>query len=312
VWRFSSPADVNKLVTDDVNKLVTDVVHELSGKIVFEKGVLQGIEWCLNEVMDNVLQHSDVENGQPFGYVMAQVHAANNRVAFCICDYGQGIHKSLQSLEHAPRNAIDSISLAIQEKVTRDKNVGQGNGLWGLHNILRLNVGQLTIISGEGSWMFDGHNVKTHDNLQYLDCEHKGTIIDFQVNTQQTFSIAEALNGHSPVNFPLERIEDAYGKSLIFSLRRDASGTGTRQSGMMLRNHILNLAKESPNRIIIDFNDVSMVSSSFADELIGKLVIEFGFVTFTQRVQLINMNEIITPIVNRSVSQRIAEMFHQT
>jgi hypothetical protein len=47
---------------------------------------------------------------------------------------------------------------------------------------------------------------------------------------------------------------------------------------------------------------VSVVSSSFADELIGKLVLEFGFVGFTQRIQPKNMGEIIASIVNRSVT----------
>jgi hypothetical protein len=259
--------------------------------------------------MDNVLQHSVPDSADPTGYVMVQLHQNSNYAVFCVSDFGQGIYQSLQSLSPPPENSVDAITRAIQEGVTRDKKIGQGNGLWGLHNILRLNVGQLTITSGEGACTFDGTNISTKHNLNFLAENQKGTIIDFQVNVKQKFSITEALNGYSPVNFRLETLEDSAGRQLEFFLKNEASGTGTRQSGNMLRNRILNAANESSLRIVIDFDGVSVISSSFADELIGKLVLELGFVNFTQRIQLKNMNEIIAPIVNRSVAQRIAEAF---
>ena len=69
------------------------------------------------------------------------------------------------------------------------------------------------------------------------------------------------------------------------------------------------MTKESSYRIVIDFHGVSVVSSSFADELIGKLVVKLGFTGFTQRIQLVGMNDFIAPVVDRSVAQRIAELF---
>jgi uncharacterized protein (DUF1684 family) len=77
-----------------------------------------------------------------------------------------------------------------------------------------------------------------------------------------------------PVNYRLEARENESGSELVFSLKDEASGTGTRQSGRLLRNRILNTAKDSSLRIVIDFNGVSVIASSFADELIGKLVVE--------------------------------------
>jgi anti-anti-sigma regulatory factor len=301
VWKYSN--------SYDMCRLVSSVIGDLESKIEFESNVLQGLEWCLNEVMDNVLQHSVLGDEKPLGYVMAQGHQGSEHVAICVCDYGQGIHRSLQSLPIPPHNSVDAITKAIGEGVTRDKKIGQGNGLWGLHNILKLNVGQLTITSGEGAWFFDGQTPRTLANLLYLDNDHKGTIVDFQVNVKQKFSIAEALNGYTPVNFRLEARENESGSELVFSLKNEASGTGTRQSGSLLRNRILNTAKDSPLRIVIDFNGVSVIASSFADELIGKLVVELGFVGFTQRIILRNMNEFIAPIVNRSVAQRMSDGF---
>lgn len=301
VWKFGS--------SYEVNALVNAIIGELEKKTVFKHGVLEGIDWCLNEVMDNVLQHSDPDFSHPVGYVMVQLHGNSNNVVFCVCDYGQGIQKSLQSFSPPPTNSVDAITRAIQEGVTRDKTTNQGNGLWGLHNILRLNKGQLRITSGEGAWFFDGNNVQQRNNLQFLAHDRKGTVVDFQVNAQESFSIAEALNGHTPTNLRLEALEDDKGENIVFRLKNEASGTGTRQSGQMLRNKILNAVQESPLRVVIDFEGIPVIASSFADELIGKLVVEFGFVDFMQRVQLKNMNDIIAPIVNRSVAQRMGASF---
>lgn len=95
----------------------------------------------------------------------------------------------------------------------------------------------------------------------------------------------------------------------VFKLKDEPSGTGTRQSGEILRRKILNTVKESPNPIVIDFEGIQVIASSFADELIGKLVLELGFIDFTQRIQLKNMNDIIVPIANRSVAQRMGTAF---
>ena len=55
----------------------------------------------------------------------------------------------------------------------------------------------------------------------------------------------------------------------------------------------------------IDFTGLSVVSSSFADELLGKLIAKMGLATFNQRCQLIGMNSTIRAIVDRSIQQRI-------
>ena len=52
----------------------------------------------------------------------------------------------------------------------------------------------------------------------------------------------------------------------------------------------MNIAKMAPNsRIFIDFDNVALVSSSFADEVIGKLFTEVGPVAFMSRFQLVSV-----------------------
>jgi len=303
VWKFAS--------SQEINDLVTAFVRDVSRKIVCESGLLQGLEWCINEVMDNVIQHASPTIGMQHGYVMAQVHEQHHRVALCVYDYGQGIYNSLKDHPLSPKSSVDAITMAIREEVTRDKNIGQGNGLWGLQKIIQLNEGSLTILSGNGFCFFNGKEFSQDSDQLYIDKNHQSTTVDFQLNCNKTVSIAEALNGYRPVNHRVEQMEDDQTKTIPYRLKDQASGTGTRQSGERIRNEILNLTKESSYKVVIDFNGISVVSSSFADELIGKLVLELGFIGFTQRIQLIGMNDFIAPIVDRSVAQRMAEMFNK-
>jgi len=303
VWKFASSLEVNDLVTA--------FVRDVSRRIVCEPGLLQGLEWCMNEVMDNVIQHASPTIGMQHGYVMVQVHEQNQRVALCVYDYGQGIYNSLKDHALAPKSCVDAITMAIREGVTRDKKIGQGNGLWGLQKIIQLNGGLLTILSGKGCFSFDGKDFLQNSNQISIDQNHLSTTVDFQLNCNKTVSMAEALHSFDPVNHRVEQWEDDQTKTVSYRLKDQATGTGTRQSGERIRNEILNLTKESSYRIVIDFNGISVVSSSFADELIGKLVVELGFTGFAQRIQLTGMNDFIAPVVNRSVTQRIAESFHQ-
>lgn len=296
VWKFTN--------SDEINNLVDAYVDEIYQQAVCEKGVPEGLTWCLNEVMDNVLQHSRVS----LGYVMGQIHRSTKHIAFCVFDYGQGIYNSLRDTHYSPRNPIDAITLAVKEGVTRDSNIGQGNGLWGLHNMVRSNSGVIAITSNSASYMLREDEIDTFKRIPTISRRKGSTIVDFQIDFDKGISIAESLGGHTPVNLRLESLEDSQG-NIHYKLAKKSSGTGTRQSGERIRNELINIRNETNQRIIIDFDNISVISSSFADELIGKLVAKFGFFGFTQLFYLENMNEIVQSIVNRSVSQRMADTF---
>lgn len=293
VWYFKD--------ADDVSVLTSAFVDGVSRAAVCGEGVLQALEWSINEVMDNVLQHSAVDRG----FIMGQVHPSTNHIAFCVFDYGRGIFNTLRESHH-PRSAVDAITLAIREGVTRDSRIGQGNGLWGLHNIVRQNEGFLTITTGPGQYSFQGEETKTRDRVPYLDREHNCTTVDFQIDYDHGIALSVALGGHQPTNLRVEALEDDRG-NIRYKLRDKSSGTGTRQSGLALRNEVANLCGESTAVVLLDFDGISVVSSSFADEFVGKLVVAYGFIGFAQRFRFINMNDAVATIVNRSVAQRVGE-----
>ncbi|OFX48201.1 MAG: hypothetical protein A2046_08220 [Bacteroidetes bacterium GWA2_30_7] len=297
IWRFDS--------ADDIYLLINSFVDELSQIIVCEKGVLEGFEWSINEVLDNVLQHSS----RSFGYVMGQVHPKTKHFVFCVYDTGQGIYNSLLSSSvHKPKNPVDALKLAVKEGVTRDKKIGQGNGLWGLHQIVSENTGILNIISNSACYNLTNNELKTFDCVSQLPYDN-GCIVDFQIDYSKEISISKALGGYEPVNLKLESLEDNAGNIKI-DLHSKESGVGTRKSGEKIRNELINIYKQSNKNITLDFANINIISSSFADELIGKLVTEFGFYGFNNIFKLKNMNTSVQSIVQRSVAQRMMESFN--
>lgn len=292
--------------SDHVFWLVNSMLEELNQSDKFEKGVMEGLEWCLNEVMDNVIQHSESN----CGFVMGQIHNTSKHVAFTIFDAGIGIYNSLKTSTHNPRNPVDALTLSLQEGITRDKAIGQGNGMYGLRRIIEFNEGRLTLTSNSASYFLKGDTAETFNRIPTLSKDRGCAIVDFQLDYNREVSIGEALkfNGktYEPINIKIEELENDKGE-IEFNLIEKSSGFGTRQAGARLRNQILNIFQQSNQVILIDFRGVELISSSFADELLGKLVIELGFFGFNTLIKMKNMNSLIQSIVQRSVSQRMAE-----
>lgn len=297
VWKYSS--------AEGENAIVTAIVNAVRENIEVERGIISSIEWCLNEVMDNVLQHSISGTG----YVMGQVHKEKKRVSLCVFDMGIGIYGSLKQSKHCPRTPLDGLTMALQEKITRDENIGQGNGMWGLKRIIDENGGNLTIESNAAMFRCVGNNLETKVVQRYKAGDFaNATLVDFQLDISNSVNIAKALNGHEPLDFWLE--EHELEEYLYFSLQKDSVGTGTRIAAQKLKNLIFNSLKEDNKKVILDFEGVNVVSSSFADELIGKIVAERGFLYFMHYFELKNVSPFNMSVINRSVEQRMAQKYY--
>lgn len=300
VWVFHS--------SDDVHLLVNGFLASIRKNSCVEEGILQACEWGLNEIMDNVIQHSN----QNVGFIMGQVLKESQILKISIFDYGQGIFQSLKESIYRPKNASDAISLAIQEGVTRDKKIGQGNGMWGLYNIINLNDGSLQIISGKGGLNFI-NKTKTNDSYDkiiMLSQMQQSTAVNFDIKLSNAISIKDALGGYEPLDMFIENLEDEFDR-VVYKIIEQASGTGTRQSGMLIKNEVLNIYKSSKKPVILDFKGIGIIASSFADELIGKLVQELGIFQFQAIFPMKNMNGTVQAIVQRSLSQRLSESMNK-
>ncbi len=298
VWKFFG--------SNDVQKIVESYLIELRKEERFEKGVLNAIEWSIYETMDNVIQHAKIDHG----YVMGQLHTSTKNVVFTIYDLGQGIYNSLRNSVHNPKSTIDALTLCIQEEVTRDKSIGQGNGLFGLFSIIKQGNGRLMLTSGNALYKYDQGQVSTNERIPFLSNTNVGTTVDFQLNYAGGLSLEKALvfRGvpYEMVDLYIEGLEDGDGY-IRYKISDHAEGTGTRESAIRVKNEVFNIIKESHKVVVLDFSGVSTNSSSFADELIAKMLIEMGLFQFNRTIRLEGMDKSMQLILQRSVLQRIIE-----
>ena len=279
-------------------------VDAISQQVVCEEGIFDSLVWCINEVMDNVLVHSE----SSFGYVMAQLHTHSKHIAICISDTGIGIYNSLKGSTHHPRSSIDALTLAIQEGVGDGQ--GQGNGLFGLSQIIKSNRGRLSLTSGPACLnISEDANANKLDRLPYVNKEHHGTIVDFQLDLNNKVDIYEAFSSIGGFDGFDIRIDDMLqdDDSLLYSVYEHCRGTATREAGRLLRNDILNTINRAKTRIVLDFTGITTVSSSFIDEMIAKLMLDLGLIRFNQVVSIKGMNDTIRFLCERSSYMRIYE-----
>ncbi|MBM6897537.1 DUF4325 domain-containing protein [Pseudoflavonifractor capillosus] len=301
VFRYDTPSQVAAFTQKCVDCI--------SRQTICEEGILKSLIWCINEVMDNVLLHSQ----STAGYVMAQFHSQNNHIAICVSDTGIGIYNSLKLSTHHPSKAIDALTLAIQEGVGDGQ--GQGNGLFGLYQIVRANGGRLTLTSGPASLMLtENLDLQKYDNIPYVDRNHQGTTVDFQLDLNKVVDIKTAFSSIGGFDGFDIRIDNMLQEddSLMYNVFENCEGTATREAGRLLMNDVINTVRRANSRICLDFSQIATVSSSFIDEFIAKMIIEMGIVNFNQIVSISGMNDTVKHLCERSIYMRIFEEWRST
>lgn len=120
--KFKDGLDQQRLVDNAISSI-------LSAAEGISRSELRALEWSLNEITDNVLNHSESEIG---GIVQLSHYRARRRaIEFVVCDMGLGIPATLKSGHPQIRSDTEALDMAIREGVTRSDYEGQGNGLFG-------------------------------------------------------------------------------------------------------------------------------------------------------------------------------------
>lgn len=294
VWKYETP--------EQVYLLLDHTIDFLARNLEWERGTLHALEWSLYEILDNVFQHAGVHAG----FFMFQIQQQRRRLSYCVADQGCGIYQSLSKSQYRPTTAMDAITLAVKRGVTRDAKRNMGNGLWGATEIVARSKGQLTISSGGAALFFDRVTGRAQSipHVSVLDQDAPGTFLDAQVDASVQVQVSEMFDYlATPINLRVERLEDEDG-AVHIALKKMKFGAGTRQSGNFVRVYTANLLNEASAPIVIDFTDVGIVSSSFADEFIAKLYAQLGAEGFNKRIRLHGMNETNTVIVRNALAER--------
>lgn len=292
--QFSSPREQQNAV----NRMVDRILGSLPD---LRRGDLAAIEWSLNEITDNVLTHSQSRVG---GVVQLSHMRTRRRVEFAVSDAGLGIPHTLRAGHPGIRSDPEALDRAIREGVTRDRSLGQGNGLFGTFQITRISEGYFHVHSGYARLDFDDG---VHIRTESIPC--KGTLVVACIDLSKRAALQEALRFggelHRPVDYVETHYESRSADELIFSLHEEAASLGSRFAGEPVRTKLENIAKMSPGaRIIIDFSQVPICSSSFADEVFGKLFVALGAIEFMRRFELRGLSSTVRSLVDRAIMQR--------
>lgn len=298
VWRFDNAREQTELVNA--------MVLELDKSTRLARGVKQCFEWCLNEVTDNVLNHSR-PSGDAHGYVMVQHIPQDNRLKICVFDTGIGLMKSFEGSRYNPKTSSEAIRLSVGKGVTNGK--GQGNGLWGLHEMVKLSKrGKLHIRSAGAEYLFDPmREIESDRETWTLPGLMDTTTVDFQMVCSEPTTLQDIFGSdYITVDLWQEERELADGK-LLLKVSELAEGFGSRESARKVRNLVENAIENDRRFVVLDFAGVDMCSSSFIDELVAKLIVKYGVLTYGSRFMLDHLSGLTQGLANLSVSQRLAQ-----
>ena len=260
------------------------------------------IEWCLCEIMDNVIVHSRSKIG---GLVQMKIHRNITKdIEMIVSDAGIGIPKSLKEI-YPNEDEVNILMESINQGITNGE--GQGNGLFGTTEICRKTNGEFVIHSGKTRLTL----IKDGKEAKPLNRNFTGTTISAKIRTSDSEVLHKALQFDGKVYEPTDYIELKYESNLAgnthkYCINPRVDSVGTRLYGRTLRNKLLNIYDMSQDVEIIeiDFKLVNMVSSSFADELISKTIEIRGVEFFNKHMRVVACNDKIKGIISNVIIQR--------
>ena len=117
--------DVSIDVFDEKNiyNVYHRVIETLTQHVNIETTLLQALNYCFYEILDNVLTHS----GKELGTVISHYDSDKNILSLLVADDGQGIRASLtENEEYAKLSEPEALRMCIRDSVTDGKGMGFG------------------------------------------------------------------------------------------------------------------------------------------------------------------------------------------
>jgi anti-sigma regulatory factor (Ser/Thr protein kinase) len=173
-----SSVQIQKYTTENQLKVLNSILKILKDKSSLNDDVYVGLDYCFNEILDNVLNHTE----EKIGWVVAQYFENINSVRLMVCDFGLGIHQSLNQKHNFTEE--EAIAKCVESGVTNGN--GQGHGLFATASFVRLNKGWLSIFSGNKQL-----NISENETIIKDIKGWKGTCIYIRINTNVAVDYTE-------------------------------------------------------------------------------------------------------------------------
>jgi anti-anti-sigma regulatory factor/anti-sigma regulatory factor (Ser/Thr protein kinase) len=290
---------------DAQHNVVNKALEILMETIKFQgRDQLKALEWAINEITDNVLNHSESPIG---GFVQIQSFPTKNKVSFYVVDAGLGIPYTLRRASPDITSDSQALDKAIREGVTRSPKTNQGNGLYGTFKCCEVSHGALTIVSNRAILKYDSNGLKViTDNVPFRGSFIHATI-DYSTNSllEKAFvfkgKVHEPGNDYIDMHYQYDELED----KIVFYVLAEVEGFGSRDFGRRARLKIDNILIDQGNAILFDFSGIPLISSSFADEVFAKLFVELGPLEFMRRCSFRSVDPTVKRLIDKAIEQRV-------
>jgi hypothetical protein len=239
------------------------------------------------------------------GIVQVITLPRKSRVEFYVCDAGITIPKSLRAGRPDIHDDISALRRAIDEGVTSNPSTNQGNGLFGTFKCCEVSGGEFDVRSGA---VFLRHR-PGQLRVSHASIPFRGTYVRASIGYEYEKLLEKALvfkgrphdPGHDFIEGKYENEEDR----IEFILASELSAFGSRDAGKLARKKIENLMDRQSKQIDFNVSGIRLISSSFADEVFGKLFAELGPIRFNQLCRFTNIDPTVRGLIDRAIMQRM-------
>jgi hypothetical protein len=260
---------------------------------------LPALEWAAYEIIDNVFNHA--ESPTP-AVVYAQHFPREHRLRVAIADQGRGLRASLSERFHLYGHG-DAVDKALERGVTRNPDVGQGNGMAGTLAISEANGGAMRVATGDVQ--FEKKAGSKH-RFRKCACDVPGTTVQLSLDTRNPVALQSTFIGDSLSTY-LQSLAGRVEEGQPVVVRDEVVHTGGREPARALR-HRLEVVLDDPAAVVtLDFAGVRTASSSFLDELLGRLCARYGRDGLRGRLVVRGASEELMRIANGVIEQRLQE-----
>lgn len=294
---YSTIDSIDNIVETDIVNDNDTFLSEEKLKSLLEKNIdgkphlILGILIAVNEVVDNILEHSDGGKFKEFDRVVSE--AGTVSIEYCkddshliitIWDFGKGVVDTL-SKEYHSFSRKEVLVKAFEPNTTRHRKhfPSRGNGLAKLKEFVLKSNGSIFCETNEFQITFSSmyHNGYAEEVLEKI----KGTHFEIKVGCLNEINIY-------PI-FDTDIFEDFFNfeeNSTVIRIE-EHSPLNSHQVGIRIKEIIIENIRNNHKFIRLDFDKVEIFTDSFIQQITTILCKEISFKTFEQKVKFTNLNK---------------------
>lgn len=278
-------------------RLETLLEKNIEGKPNLILGILIGV----NEVVDNILEHSDGTEFKEYdrsvekpGIVSIEYCDKSNHLLLTIWDFGKGIVDTLAK-EYTELSREEVLYKAFELNVTRHRKIweSRGNGLAKLKEFVLQSDGSILCETNEFEIIFNPLHPKGY--VQKAIEKINGTQFTITIGCSNEVNIY-------PI-FEIDAFEDFFDwdDDSIFLNLKEFLPLNSHQVGIKIKKNIQENMKENDKIIVLDFSEVAVFTDSFIQQMTTKLSEEIGFENFKTKIRFKNLNKFLLNMVQEKI-----------